>query len=293
MSTLAIIGPGAIGGTLAAWLAQNARHQVIVAARTGFDSLEVETPYGVLRASPTVLTDPSQARRFGDVVDWVLVTTKAYDAAGAAAWLKELRRDNTRVAILQNGVEHVERFAPYVPVSQLLPAMIDCPAERLSPGRIRQRGDGRIVVPDSDAGRAFAELFAGTRIDVTTNADFKTQIWRKLCVNSAGAISAVLLKPGIVHHDGVAEIMRAVIRECVAVGRAEGAKLDDDIVESVIAGYRKAPRDSINSLHADRIAGRPMEIDARNGVIVRLGRKHGIPTPMNAMIVALLEAAQT
>lgn len=52
----------------------------------------------------------------------------------------------------------------------------------------------------------------------------------------------------------------------------------------------RAP-DSINSIHADRIAGRPMEIDARNGIIVRLGRKHGIPTPINEMVVALLEAA--
>jgi 2-dehydropantoate 2-reductase len=51
-----------------------------------------------------------------------------------------------------------------------------------------------------------------------------------------------------------------------------------------------APADSINSLHADRLAGRPMELDARNGVIVRLGQKHGIPTPANRMAVALIEA---
>jgi 2-dehydropantoate 2-reductase len=45
-------------------------------------------------------------------------------------------------------------------------------------------------------------------------------------------------------------------------------------------------------MYADRIAGRSMEIDARNGVIVRLGRKHGIPTPLNILLVGLLEAAQ-
>lgn len=53
---------------------------------------------------------------------------------------------------------------------------------------------------------------------------------------------------------------------------------------------RNAPPDSVNSLQADRMEGRPMEIEARNGVIVRLGRKHGIPTPCNQMAVALLEA---
>jgi 2-dehydropantoate 2-reductase len=83
-----------------------------------------------------------------------------------------------------------------------------------------------------------------------------------------------------------------MVRECIAVGRAAGATLDDSIVEAVVDGARNAPADSINSLLADRMAGRPMEIDARNGAVVRLGRKHGIPTPLNEMAVALLVAAQ-
>ena len=86
--------------------------------------------------------------------------------------------------------------------------------------------------------------------------------------------------------------MRALVRECIAVGRAEGATLADSIPDDIVAGARRAPKDAGNSMLADRRAGRPMEIDARNGVIVRLGRKHGIPAPMNALMVALLEAAQ-
>jgi 2-dehydropantoate 2-reductase len=102
-----------------------------------------------------------------------------------------------------------------------------------------------------------------------------------------------LLKPaGIVHHEGVAELMRAIIRECIAVGRAEGAKLEDAIVEELIERAKRGSRTAGNSMYADRVAGRPMEYDARNGVIVRLGRKHGIAAPMNALMVSLLEAAQ-
>src|SRR6188768_3009114 len=124
MTTIAIIGPGAIGGILAAWLSQDPDHAVTVCARTPFDRLEVETPTGRITASPRVVTDPSDA----GVVDWVLIATKAYDAASAARWLPALRRADTPVVVLQNGVEHVERFAPYVPVEQLVPAVIDCPA---------------------------------------------------------------------------------------------------------------------------------------------------------------------
>ena len=259
-----------------------------VCARTPFDRLEVETPTGTITASPRVVTDPAQARP----ADWVLIATKAYDAASAAHWLPAVCREDTPVVVLQNGVEHVERFAPYVPVECLVPAVIDCPAERTAPGRMRQRGPSWIVVPESAHGRAFVPLFRRTNFDVSTG-DFTTRAWAKLCINAPGAISAILMKPtGVIGIDPIPELTRGIVRECVAVGRAEGALLDDTIVESVVEGARNAPPDSINSLLADRMAGRRMEIDARNGAVVRFGRKHGISTPLNEMAVALLVAAQ-
>ena len=289
MATIGIVGPGAIGGTVGAWLAQDPRHRVTLAARTRLDRLEVETPQGVISAQPLVITEPAQATP----VEWILIATKAYDVAGASRWLDRLCGPDTLVAVLQNGVEHVERFAPYLPSEQIVPVMVDCPAERLRPGYIRQRGPARLVVPRGRAAEAFVDLFARTPIEVSETPDFKTEVWRKLCFNSAGALSAVLLKgAAISRHEGAAQIMRGVVRECLAVGLAEGARLDESVVESVVRGYQAAPADSVNSMHADRIAGRPMEIDARNGIIVRLGRTHGIPTPLNSLIVSLLEAAQ-
>ena len=288
MTHIAIVGPGAIGGTIAAWLAQDTRHRITVAARTPFSQLELETPETILHARPEVLTDPHAARP----VEWVLVATKAYDVASTAPWLIALMDEQTRVAVLQNGVEHVERFAPYVEAKRILPVMVDCPAERVSPGHIRQRGVARLVVPQTDSGASFVELFARTSIQASTAKDFHTQLWRKLCLNSVGALSAVLLRPAVIaRHAGVADLMRGIVREAIAVGRAEGAELNDDLADSIIEGYRKAPADSVNSMHADRLAGRPMEIDARNGAIVRFGQRHGIATPLNSMIVALLEAS--
>jgi 2-dehydropantoate 2-reductase len=289
MPTIAIIGPGAIGGSVAAWLAQDPSNRVTVCARSPLDHLEVETPYGHITASPTVLTSPAGARP----VDWVLITTKAYDAAGAATWLDALVGSDTRVAVLQNGVEHVERFSPYLPAARILPVIIDLPGERTAPGRLRQRGAAWLAVPDSRAGAAFVALFARTRIAARTTDDWTTVAWQKLCINSQGAISAILLKPtGVVAIEPIPALMRAIVRECLAVGRAEGARLDDGIVEAVVEGCRTAPPDGLNSLLADRLAGRPMEIDARNGAIVRFGARHGVPTPLNEMAVALLTAAQ-
>jgi 2-dehydropantoate 2-reductase len=289
MASILLIGPGAIGATLAAWLCQDDRHDVAVAVRTPFDSIEVKTPEGVIHAKPRMYTDVVQAKN----VDWVLVTTKAYDSEAAAKWFATAVGPRTRVAIIQNGVEHLARFEKHLEKSRLVPVMIDLPADRVSPGKSVQRGPAKMVVPEGRNGADFLQLFVHTNFDASQTRDFTSAIWRKLCLNSAGAVSAVLLKgAGISHHDGVAELMRSIVRECIAVARAEGATLADSIPDEIVAGARRAPKDAENSMVADRRAGRPMEIDTRNGVIVRLGKKHGIPAPMNALMVALLEAAQ-
>ena len=272
---------------MAAWLEKTGRHQVTLCARRPLGELHVETPQGPLVARPVVLTAPEQAKP----VDWVLVATKAYDAAGAAAWLKGLAAQGTPVAILQNGIEHRERFTPYLPAAQIMPVMVDAPAERTDPTHIRQRGTAKMVVQDDARGREFVALFAGTPIEVATTPDLKSAVWRKLCLNSSGVINALILQPaGAMHDEQLGELLKAMVRECMAVGRAEGAVFEDGLPEKILAGQRAAPRDSVNSIQADRAAGKPMELDARNGVIVRLGRKHGIPTPYNEMAVALLAA---
>ncbi|HEV2328034.1 MAG TPA: 2-dehydropantoate 2-reductase [Verrucomicrobiae bacterium] len=288
MKRIAVIGPGAIGGTVIVRLAQAKEHSVIVCARTAVPQFILEAPEGKMTAAPEVLISPEHARP----VDWVVVATKTYDAAAAAAWFKPLMGPETCLAVMQNGVEHVKRFAPYFPESRIVPVVVDMPVEREAPGYFRQRRAGDCTVPANSNGEEFARLFDKTGIEVVLASDFQTALWRKLAINCAGAVSALVLKPAsISRRPDMADIIRGLVRECVVVGRAEGAALDDSLVEWVLERYQNAPPDSINSLHADRIAGRPMEIDTRNGVIVRLGSKHGIPTPVNQMIVALLEAA--
>ena len=283
--TAAIVGPGSIGGTIAAWLTASDAISVTLCVRTPFDRLVVETPTTRLDVTPRQISRPDAAQP----VDWVLIATKTYDVAGTAAWLAQLVGPDTRVAVLQNGVEHVRRFADHVPSDRLLPVMVDIPAERDAPGRIRQRRRGTMEVPAGPAGRAFAALFDRSEIDVSESSDFVTAIWRKLCINSAGAVSVLSNEPGgVARREPAAAIMRALIRECIAVGRAEGADLDDSLIDSIVQGYRDAPADSVNSMLADRRASRPMEWDARNGVVGRLGKARGIATPVSDTVAGLL-----
>jgi 2-dehydropantoate 2-reductase len=288
MARVAVVGVGAIGGALAGLLATAGLHEITLCTRRPLAELTVDAPQGVLRVRARNLTDPSQA----SAVDWVIVATKTYDAEGAAQWFPALCGAGAPVAVVQNGVEHRERFAPYMSAERLLPVVIDCPVERRQDGSVLVRGRTLMKVEDTRLGREFAELFAGSAATLELTGDFTTAAWWKLCINSVGALSALTLKPaGVLRSEAMSRLALEMVEECAAVGRAEGARLDDTIGGQVLDLYRAQPADSINSLLADRMAGRRMETDARNGAIVRKGEKHGMATPLNRMAVALLNAA--
>jgi 2-dehydropantoate 2-reductase len=288
---------------VASLLQSTGKHELMLCARRPLKGLVVESPAIGLRSDMAeeirpeieieakIWTQPEEAQP----VDWVMVATKAYDVRVAARWLEWLREKNTPVAVLQNGVEHCERFAPYVPENRIVPVIVDCPTERRPAvdgvDHIAQRGPMSLRVSSGPLGKSFVELFAETLADAEVVDDWTTVAWKKLCHNAAGVLPALLLQPaGVMRDDDIGEVAIDLVRECVAVGRAEGAKLEDDFPEQVLAASRRAAVDSVNSLLADRIAGRPMEIDARNGAIVRLGKKHKIPTPVNNMAATLLKA---
>ena len=291
MARVAIVGVGAIGGGLAALLDATNLHEIVLCTRRPLEALTVDTPAGEVRVRARNACDPANA----PVADWVLVATKAYDAEGAARWFPALCANGAPVAVVQNGVEHRERFQQYVSEDRLLPVVIDLPTERKAEDRIHVRGGALMKVEDTRLGKSFAALFgaAGSRADVRVELteDFTTAMWWKLCFNSVGALNALAMKPaGLLRGEAMGRVTLAMAAECVSVGRAEGAHLSDSLPAEILEKYRKQPPDSVNSLLADRRAGRRTEWDARNGAIVRKGEKHGIETPLNRMAAALLQA---
>lgn len=288
MSRIAIIGPGAIGGTLAGNLQRAGNHEVLLCGRRSSPQLSVELPGGHSeRVGPVLVAWPGEA----GPVDWVLVATKTYAAAETGRWLAALMGEETRVAVFQNGVEHRERFRSWVPDDRLVPVVIDCPAERPSPDHIVQRGALNIVVGDDGAGPELKALFAGVDDHFWLTGDFQSAAWRKLTLNSVAVLTAMVLRPNeIFQAPAMQAVARRIAAESVAVAQAAGAKLDERVIDDVMAAVLAAAPDGVNSLLADRMAKRPTELAARNGAIVRIGAALGVPTPLNSMAVAVVEA---
>jgi 2-dehydropantoate 2-reductase len=290
VARIALIGPGAIGGTVCASLV-SAGHDVLVCAHQAFATLTLSKANGEIVSSVPVevVTGPQDVHQ----AEWVLVCVKAHQTPTAEPWLARAVGSGTKVAVLQNGVEHRDRVSPFLmPGVEIVPVVVQLPAQRTEPGQITVYGGATLIVPDSRSGKEFAGLLPDTFVKVQVTDDFITRQWEKLCLNaSSGSISTLTLNPdALATVPGLKDLAKQIIRECITVGRAEGAKLDDSYADTLVEGYMSRTGNRGNSMYYDRLAGRMLEYDARNAVVSRLGRKHGIPTPVSDALVPLLRA---
>jgi 2-dehydropantoate 2-reductase len=287
---VAVVGLGSIGGAAAGSLAAAGRHDVVACIRRPIAHLTLERQEGTVELPLRTLTDPARA----GPADWVLLCTKAHHTAAAAPWLKRLCTPATRVAVLQNGIDQVASVAPFAGGATVIPVIVYYNGERLAPDRVRLRhtGDYDLAAADDAAGRAFAQLLDGTFLKVLLSEDFATLAWRKLLLNAvANLITALLLqRQAVLRRPDVQELCRGILDEAVAAARAEGAKLADDEPARTMATLFTFSGELGTSMYFDRLAGRPMEVEALTGAIVATGERHGIATPLNRALLTLLRA---
>src|SRR6185312_9131468 len=288
---IAVIGLGSIGGAVAGCLVAAGRHHVVACTREPIERLTLDSPAGTVELPLAALTDPAQV---AEPADWVMLCTKTHQTAATAPWLTRLCTPATRVAVLQNGIGHVERVAPLAAGATIVPAIVYYNGERLAADRVRLRyvSDHELAVPDDDDGRAFAALMAGTALRVRPSADFVTLQWRKLLLNVvANPITALTLqRQAVLRRPDIYALGLDLLAETVRVARADGARFDADEPARAMDVLMTYGSELGTSMYFDRLAGRRFEIDALNGAVVAAGERHGIPTPLNRMLLALLRA---
>jgi 2-dehydropantoate 2-reductase len=286
---IAIVGPGAVGTTAAAYL-YAAGHSVLICGRTPRPQIELRPDEAEAIVVPgPVCTNPAEIT---EPVGVVLLALKATQNDDARRWLARLCDEHTIVVVLQNGVEQVEQVQPHCPSSTVIAGIVWFSAETQPDGWVRLRSEARLALPTGPAATTFAELWRGAGGTADCEPDFVTAAWRKLLLNAvAGLMALTGRRAGMFRRDDVSALASHYAAECLAVARAEGAKLADDVADGTVEMFRQAPTDMGTSILADREAGRPLEWDIRNGVIIRKARAHGIATPISDVLVPLFAAA--
>ncbi|AGB81688.1 ketopantoate reductase [Serratia sp. FGI94] len=285
--TLALLGPGAIGTTIAAVL-HDAGHTPVLCGRTAHPQLILRHDDGETVVPGPVLNNPAAIQR---PFDLLFVAVKTTQIADSARWLAALCDENSVVCALQNGVEQEALLAPYVNGARVLPSVVWFPAQREPDASVWLRDTPRLTLPDVPQAKRVADALSGTRCAVELSADFASVAWRKLLQNAvAGLMVLANRRAGMFTREDITELALAYLRECLGVARANGAQLSDNVPQEIVERFHRAPADLGTSILADRQANRPLEWDIRNGVIQRYGRRQGIATPISDVLVPLLAA---
>jgi 2-dehydropantoate 2-reductase len=297
---IAVIGTGGIGGPYGASLAQAGADVTFVArgahlAAMRENGLRVEGDRGETHIRPAQATD--HIAGIG-TVDFVLFCVKLWDVESVGRQLSVIVGPETAVVPLQNGVDAAERLIPILGHEAVMGGVAFVTGSVDSPGVIRQTGtyqsmtfgefDGRL----SERGQRLRDLCEMADFEGVLSPDIKVPLWEKfiLIVPASGLNALTRLPLGRWREEpDLVALYEAALRETVAVGLAEGVRLPPDCIDNGMALMRSMPAHHMTSMGNDLLRGNRLELPWFAGKVVELGRRHGIPTPVNGFIFAALK----
>jgi 2-dehydropantoate 2-reductase len=287
MANVAIVGPGGVGGLLGGVLAR-AGHDVVyvarpeTAARLNAEGMAVRSGhFGDFTVPARAVT----ALRDGEPpVDLCVVATKATTLRDALERVPAGGAD--LILPLLNGVDHMAVLRAHAPAARVVAGSIRVESTRVAPGRIEHTSPFCLIDVAGPGAADAAALLGGAGLDVTVRAGESELLWDKLALLAPLALITTAARAGI----GAARERRradltAVVAEVAAVARASGTTTDP---AAVLALIDQIPAPMKSSMLRDAEAGRPLELDAIGGAVLRAGAALGIPTPATARVVAEL-----
>ncbi|MAF01095.1 2-dehydropantoate 2-reductase [Herbaspirillum sp.] len=292
---VAVMGAGAVGCYFAGMLAR-AGHDVVLVGRP--QHVEAFNTKGLrLEAKTFDETLPVEASTDPAIVagaDLVLFCVKSPDTETAGAQLRPYLAPDTLVLTLQNGTDNAERLRTVIP-QPVSAAVVYVATEMAGPGHVKHHGRGELVIEPAARSQQAAEALIAAGVPTEISENVRGALWLKLIINCAyNALSAVTQLPygKLVEGVGVLEVMGYLVSECKAVAAAEGVTLAGDVDVAIRKIIETMPT-QFSSTAQDVARRKPSEIDHLNGYIVRRGQAHGIATPVNLTVHALVKLIES
>ena len=296
----AIFGTGGVGGYFGGRLAQAGNDVTFIARGRHLSSikesgLRVDSIGGDFVVKPAKATDSSQS--VGEV-DVVIVATKAWQLTESIEQLKPLVGERTTVLPLLNGIEHMDLLVDMFGIDRVLGGLCRISSFVAGLGHITHVGVkpfisfGELNHEKGERVRKLYDVFSALDgMDVEASDDIHVAMWGKfILICSTSGVGAVTRQSfGVIR--GIPEsraMLKASIEETIHLGRAKDVNLPSDLVDTVMKRIDGFPETMVASMQKDIMEGRPSELEAQTGAVVRMGRALGIPTPTHEFIYASL-----
>jgi 2-dehydropantoate 2-reductase len=297
---IAVFGTGGVGGYFGGRLARAgedvtfiARGEHLQAIKT--TGLRVDSSEGDFVIYPTRATD--DVTEVGEV-DLLILGVKAWQVPEAARAVRPFVGPNTTVLPLQNGVEAVPQLVDELGPENVIGGLCRIVSFVVEPGHIRHAGfTPSIVIGELDNQRTdrivnIEQVFKRAGLAITIAADIQVALWTKfLFIASFSGVGAMANAPAAkIRNDPKWRTkMLNAMEEIYALAHARGIKLPPDSINTVMAAVDALPGDATSSMQRDIAAGKPSELEAQNGAVVRMARESGIDVPTHTLIYQTLK----
>jgi 2-dehydropantoate 2-reductase len=295
----AIFGAGAVGGYFGARLAHSQNEVVFIARGEHLQvmrtrGLLIESIKGDLQLPSVQVTEDPDAVGEADVV---LVAVKTWQLQEAAHNMKTLCGSRTLVLPLLNGVEAADQLGNAIGFEHVLAGLAKIIAYKAGPGHIRHIGAepyiafGELDNRASQRCRDLLHIFEQAGISAEIPPDIYSALWSKFLIVAAwGGVGAVTQAPvGVIRNlPQTRSMLIQAMEEITEVARARSIDLPQDILKKTLSFIDALPSNNTTSLQRDLAEGRPSELDAWSGAVVRLARQSAVAAPLNQFIYASL-----
>jgi 2-dehydropantoate 2-reductase len=296
---IVVMGSGGTGGYFGAKLARAGEDVTFVARGAHLDAIRARG----LRVKSAidgewVVRAPAVERLDGlPPADLVLFCVKSFDTERAGEVIKPVIGPDTGVLPVQNGVDNGEKLERILGPGHVMGGVAQVLSTIEAPGVVSHRFLGRVVFGEMDGlpserARAFLQACKRAGIEAQISGTMLRALWEKYVFIAAHAGMTALTRcpAGVVRAVPETRAMyRLILGEMVALGNAVGAGLDADLPDTAMGMLDNLGAAFTSSLHHDLAEGKRLELEALHGHAVRLGERHGIPTPMLFAVYAALK----
>jgi 2-dehydropantoate 2-reductase len=284
---IAVMGAGAVGCYYGAMLAR-AGHSVMLIGRPALAEavrkagLLLESKHFNGRVPMQADTSPSAVKD----ADLVLFCVKSGDTESAGAAIAPYLAPTASVLSMQNGVDNAARLSTVIG-RQAIPVVVYVATEMVGTAHVRHHGRGDLAIGPSGTSASIAKVMNEAGLPSEVSDRVFDALWTKLIINCAyNGLSAIAQLPygELIRQPHVLETMRNLYDECIAVARADGIVLPDNLWQALldIAANMAGQR---SSTAQDLAKGKKTEIEHLNGYVVRRGNDLGVLAPTNRAVL--------
>ena len=247
-------------------------------------------------------TGPDDLKASDFYPEIVIICVKTYSLPAVCDELSDSgllqgRMKNAMFMLLMNGMGNREVFDELnLPDSQVLEGITSLGVKLSENGMVELKGMGKTILEDKigmDKKKVMQDRFFEKGFEMQFSQDFKEQQYSKLFVNSViNPITALTRREnGIVLSPALKNTVEGAVREAVNVAAKEGIKRDETSVIEAVYSVAERTSGNTSSMLQDVLKGKKTEIDAINGYIIRLAKKHNIEAPVNEALYELTKTA--